>query len=1171
MNAIQDKCRPKHQVLVLKCYPKTVKGAVDVVPNSSELSYLLFYASSRRSKIQKVGAFLEKKTANDVWRMRIGYVTPCCDLAISRPYIIIYYVSFYFSPTYPPPSCRRVGHYLLTKVLRAYRNVQVTLGILAALVEKSPKEAALIAPCVLKILDLILRSDDITMVESSLPTFEAFCEHHDVSSLFGDNAYLQQYQSVVRSYAQLASTRHVPAKGPVSKPLQIRWRNAGLEAIKHIAASDALSSVSGRQIDIIVPMILENMWTTDDLFLDTLLQRVQMGGKPEPEKLLHRRTSIATVRTADTAGDTNPVALSGTALDVDNLAEEETGVLATQCLKSIFIVPNRAQIYGATNALLKFVSKRVAEGETVTTADKTSGRDSGWAIKLYDIISRWTPVQDRYVILLATLDVANKTPMREESLQQHLAFTTMMQSLLRSDVNLIGLSVMDVLLGLVKQIKKLFQLHNGSGHESSQSEEKTDTEQESASRSQRIELLERLEDCTSDLANHVYYADQVSDMIASLVSRIKHSRSASVASLSYLSEKGDGGADTTNSPSVVDLTGSQNLQETHFSHASGRLSALKIIKAILLVASPKTGLSGNMDLARNRVPIQVWEGTQWLLRDPNGNVRRAYVDALGTWLDREIVYTDLIATDDAIVPSRSAKNGRDVPSARRAVSNASNRERHHRVHRCQFLPLLHLAIYDSALQFVDFDNDIVLLHSLLTKLVFKLGVNAARCGIPMVYRLQEDILELEQPIHKVRIASLCHGYFWALAEKFDFESSVVGRAVYNEIVRRKNKGFWVEGVHVPAPTPSQIGTPGQARPRPNWDPSVLETEEILPFDDRTSMAECIITSYEETDLSPPTSPAASPSRNPNGPILSFNAGNGASSGKLSELPPQFREQMLSEWSRDSAFAAITAAGKSESLNGSKTGTTGTTQNRLTINTAGTALNGNGHLPASPRGSHQNLRPHTSYTQGDRLTHVSKLRKSGVTGGTSPAGSASSKGGIASVEQLKMMLSGNVSPQTAGIPGMEDDSDESMVSCEYSISENSFNPATSQTDAPTTTGEVLARSISASASLRGGPLSSNPTSHDGGPPVHNYGEDDDEVPPVPPLPNLSSLSSKIGLQSIDSPAGKRNLNSRAGEVLRSHSMRFREESSKSMDLQELLRGIDSRSGEGSLGNLVKPPY
>lgn len=75
MNTIQQKCRPKHQVLVLKCYPRTAKGAVDVKPNSSELSYLLFYAQSRRSKIQKVGSFLEKKTASDVYRLRIGWVS----------------------------------------------------------------------------------------------------------------------------------------------------------------------------------------------------------------------------------------------------------------------------------------------------------------------------------------------------------------------------------------------------------------------------------------------------------------------------------------------------------------------------------------------------------------------------------------------------------------------------------------------------------------------------------------------------------------------------------------------------------------------------------------------------------------------------------------------------------------------------------------------------------------------------------------------------------------------------------------------------------------------------------------------------------------------------------------------------------------------------------------
>lgn len=74
MNAVRQKLRPKHQVLILKCYPKFQKNVQEVKPNSSELSYLLFYASTRRSKLLKVGAFLEKKAAADVYKGKIGYV-----------------------------------------------------------------------------------------------------------------------------------------------------------------------------------------------------------------------------------------------------------------------------------------------------------------------------------------------------------------------------------------------------------------------------------------------------------------------------------------------------------------------------------------------------------------------------------------------------------------------------------------------------------------------------------------------------------------------------------------------------------------------------------------------------------------------------------------------------------------------------------------------------------------------------------------------------------------------------------------------------------------------------------------------------------------------------------------------------------------------------------------
>ena len=74
MDAVRQRCRPKHQVLVLRCYPKHMKNNMEVKPNSSELNYLLYYASTRRSKLQKVGDFLDKRTTVDVGRGRIGSV-----------------------------------------------------------------------------------------------------------------------------------------------------------------------------------------------------------------------------------------------------------------------------------------------------------------------------------------------------------------------------------------------------------------------------------------------------------------------------------------------------------------------------------------------------------------------------------------------------------------------------------------------------------------------------------------------------------------------------------------------------------------------------------------------------------------------------------------------------------------------------------------------------------------------------------------------------------------------------------------------------------------------------------------------------------------------------------------------------------------------------------------
>jgi hypothetical protein len=58
----------KHATLVNNCYPLKESSRL---PQSSELSYLTFYASARPAKLVKVGAFLERKAKKDIKRARI--------------------------------------------------------------------------------------------------------------------------------------------------------------------------------------------------------------------------------------------------------------------------------------------------------------------------------------------------------------------------------------------------------------------------------------------------------------------------------------------------------------------------------------------------------------------------------------------------------------------------------------------------------------------------------------------------------------------------------------------------------------------------------------------------------------------------------------------------------------------------------------------------------------------------------------------------------------------------------------------------------------------------------------------------------------------------------------------------------------------------------------------
>src|SRR5205085_676023 len=127
--------------------------------------------------------------------------------------------------------------------------------------------------------------------------------------------YVTQYRDIVRNYANLASPDlTAQTKTPLSPPLLLRWRNAGLQAIKSVVGSEALATDGLKQLNIVVPVILQNLYSGGDHVILPLQQKAQTSEKQEREQARRRRMSVATVRTVDTA-DANPATASGSTAD----------------------------------------------------------------------------------------------------------------------------------------------------------------------------------------------------------------------------------------------------------------------------------------------------------------------------------------------------------------------------------------------------------------------------------------------------------------------------------------------------------------------------------------------------------------------------------------------------------------------------------------------------------------------------------------------------------------------------------------------------------------------------------------------------------------------------------------------------------------------------------------
>ena len=792
------------------------------------------------------------------------------------------------------------------------------------------------------------------MIEESVAMFETFCKYVDYSSLAADQHLAQQYLSVVQTYAHFASNEFLQdPKIARQPPLSFRWRTASLKTIRSVVGSEAVLTDSQKQLEAIIPVILDNLYLEEDDILAALQQKAQTSEKLDLENARKRRMSVATVTTVDT-NDADPATASGTTADADKLARDEVRVLAVRCLKQIFAAgtaSHRGQIRLATVLTLRFIASRnppqMQKPPTQFRPSMPGGRESNWATSLMEAIARWTPVQDRFIIVLTAMETLVRSPVVEAVLDRQLVLATMIDWLLSSSVNLIGLSVMDVLLGLVQHTLQLLQLGGrdslGPAHRGTALDLFKDTKEtfdpgepfltsdrgrepdlrETTPSPIRQELLQRLQKCIGNLATHIYYTDQITDMMTAILARLRPNPQSEISTSGAID-------DPSTAAKIIAAAVKVHEDPTtdgFFSFATARVIALRAIKDILIISNYRRKSSASNVESRSRVGIQVWEGTQWLLRDEDREVRVAYVDAFLTWLRDETNSNDQHIPKEGTRKQKAAKKaGQDdenITLAKRAVSNASRRET--KPVKSTFLQLLHLAVYDNAVESPESEANILLMYILVANLVEKLGVNALRTGLPMMLQLQETALNsetIDSPERKVNLASLVQGYLWTIGEKFNFEATKVGTEISAEMSRRKRFGVWLHKIRFPPVSVEQISAATME------EKSAVITADAVgsmkPFLSIDELVEEITVSYDQSLATPAASPPTSPGRVFSVPTLGFGYGyNVAPAVKPSaedQLPQKVKDEMKSSWSREACIASLESQSlKTTSISGSRTG------------------------------------------------------------------------------------------------------------------------------------------------------------------------------------------------------------------------------------------------------------
>ncbi|WRT68287.1 uncharacterized protein IL334_005263 [Kwoniella shivajii] len=483
----------------------------------------------------------------------------------------------------------------------------ISLAILRALLTECKRDISLFGKSALRSIKSSLnvkvyqKSDelDLEVIGRSAAAFIAFTTFTDGSLIGIDENTTRIYLEILDIFSKMATFTSTPTeKGDMEQ--QNRTRLIALAALNGAVTSDSIITSNAefpKQINILLPPLLTNLFegTMEDLKFQ--IAKIEMDASPSPyfnefsavkRPLNDRRAPSLHAHIPGEKGPSNS--------DVNSASLRSFHALISQCKVSqaIIIIDN----------IISFLDH------------KNLWNDVEKCCWLSERLTAWITLQFRFVIPTRLIEVL--VDQKDiEATPKHTSILSMVITILNSTTSLVGLGVSDLLGNLINLITRRIKFD------------------------QRDPLLPALVQCISSLGIHIYYADQINDIIEEISIRIAEipindkDRSEIIRALincligvMVITDQGDKEASTRTKFGASILNSGKSIDKGKSPEQTNAT----------LLSSPTSEVPSDKPKSTRRNPIspEVWQETLPLLCESDYSVRISYSRALLLFLENEM-------------------------------------------------------------------------------------------------------------------------------------------------------------------------------------------------------------------------------------------------------------------------------------------------------------------------------------------------------------------------------------------------------------------------------------------------------------------------------------------------------------------------------------------------------